>query len=59
LPEEAQDSSFDVFSPLFRLVMVPTATVLGVFLIAIAQHLFVLVFVREQRGFRATFLVVA
>lgn len=44
---------------IYLLVVIPIGTVLSVYLVAIVVHLFVFVFVRERRSFRATFLVVA
>lgn len=69
--EEAPNPLFEFFSSvqddpgtvilfaILLLVLVPLGAILGVYIGAIVQHLFVLMFVRERRGFWATFLVVA
>lgn len=54
----AQNGSAGAPAVLDLLVVEPLVAVLITYLLAAAQHLFVLVFVREQRGFRATFLIV-
>jgi len=56
----AQDSPFTaIVLAIFLVLLVPLFVALGVYVGTAVQHLFVLLFVREQRGFPATFLVVA
>ena len=71
LSQDVPNPLFDVFSRgqgnlssvmpevAFRIGLGTIGAVLAVYLTAAIQHLFVLLFVRERRGFWATFLVVA